>query len=25
LRIKPVDVNKAHLSALVWAKNIATV
>ncbi len=24
LRIKPVDVNKAHLSALVWAKNIAT-
>lgn len=25
LRIKPVDVNKAHLSALVWAKNIANV
>lgn len=24
LRIKPVDVNKAHLSALVWAKNIAS-
>lgn len=22
LRIKPIDVNKAHLSALVWAKNI---
>lgn len=25
LRINPVDVNKAHLSALVWAKNVATV
>lgn len=25
LRIKPVDVNKAHLSALVWAKNISTM
>lgn len=25
LRIKPVDVNKAHLSALVWAKNIASL
>ena len=23
LRIKPIDVNKAHLSALVWAKNIS--
>lgn len=25
LRIKPVDVNKAHLSALVWAKNVASL
>ncbi|MFZ6747617.1 EAL and HDOD domain-containing protein [Undibacterium sp. Ren11W] len=25
LRISPVEVNKAHLSALVWAKNIANV
>lgn len=25
LRIKPIDVNKAHLSALVWAKNITAV
>lgn len=25
LRISPVDVNKAHLSALVWTKNIANV
>ena len=24
LHISPADVNKAHLSALVWAKNIAT-
>ncbi|MDO8653687.1 MAG: HDOD domain-containing protein [Undibacterium sp.] len=24
LRIKPIDVNKAHLSALVWAKNITS-
>ncbi|WP_395012098.1 EAL and HDOD domain-containing protein [Undibacterium sp.] len=23
LKVSPVDVNKAHLSALVWAKNIA--
>ena len=25
LRISPIEVNKAHLSALVWAKNIASV
>jgi c-di-GMP-related signal transduction protein len=25
LRISPAEVNKAHLSALVWAKNIASV
>lgn len=25
LKIAPVDVNKAHLSAMVWAKNISTV
>ncbi|WP_295756748.1 EAL and HDOD domain-containing protein [Undibacterium sp.] len=25
LRISPIDVNKAHLSALVWAKNIANL
>jgi c-di-GMP-related signal transduction protein len=25
LNIAPIDVNKAHLSALVWAKNIASI